>query len=118
VIGGRTTFLWGNLDAHEVFDPITEKWEIRAPLPTPRGGLAAAVLKNKIYVFGGEQPSDTFKENEIYNVETNEWVKGPSLPTSRHGLAAVTLGDQINVISGGPTPGGSYSSKNEIFSID
>ena len=34
----------------------------------------------------------------------------------RHGLAAVPHGARIYVLSGGPRPGGSYSTANEVFS--
>jgi hypothetical protein len=37
------------------------------------------------------------------------------MPTPRHGLAAVAEGGRVYVISGGPRPGGSFSSVNEVF---
>jgi hypothetical protein len=37
-----------------------------------RGGLASATAVNEtIYVFGGEQPSGTFNNNEKYDPDTN-----------------------------------------------
>jgi len=37
------------------------------------------------------------------------------MPTARHGLGAVAVGERIYVVSGGPTPGGSASARNEVF---
>jgi hypothetical protein len=37
------------------------------------------------------------------------------MPTARHGLGAVAIGGRMFVIAGGPTPGGSSSPANEIF---
>jgi hypothetical protein len=37
------------------------------------------------------------------------------MPTARHGLGAAVFGRSIYVISGGPKPGASFSSVNEIF---
>jgi len=37
------------------------------------------------------------------------------MPTARHGLGSAVLDQRFYVISGGPTPGGSYSDRNEIF---
>jgi hypothetical protein len=37
------------------------------------------------------------------------------MPTARHGLGSAILDQRFYVISGGPTPGGSYSDRNEIF---
>jgi hypothetical protein len=37
------------------------------------------------------------------------------LPTARHGLGAAVIGNSIYVISGGPKPGATFSSANEMF---
>ena len=39
------------------------------------------------------------------------------MPTARHGLVAVAKDNKIYVIGGGPNPGGSSSSANEIFLV-
>lgn len=36
-----------------VYDPKTDRWEALPPLPTPRHGLGASALGNRIHVFGG-----------------------------------------------------------------
>jgi hypothetical protein len=51
----------------------------------------------------------------MYDPMSNAWVPRAPMPTPRHGLAAVTIGDRIHVISGGPRPGGTFSSANEVF---
>ncbi|MGH7240332.1 MAG: hypothetical protein ACREHG_09770, partial [Candidatus Saccharimonadales bacterium] len=40
-----------------------------------------------------------------------------SMPTARHGLGSAVVQGRIHVISGGPTPGGSFSDLNEVFTI-
>jgi N-acetylneuraminic acid mutarotase len=84
-------------------------------MPSKRGGLTSAVVNDTIYVFGGEEPSGTFNNNEKYNPKTNTWTSTQSMPTSRHGLAAAAVDDKIYVIGGGPEPGGSQTDLNEIF---
>jgi N-acetylneuraminic acid mutarotase len=100
---------------NEEYDPQADRWRTRAPMPTPRSGIAAAALNGRIFVFGGESPSGTFGETESYEPVKNEWRSWTPMPTARHGLGAAVLGRQIYVPSGGPTPGGSYSSANEVF---
>lgn len=39
------------------------------------------------------------------------------MPTTRHGLGAAVFGNSIYVISGGPQPGTSFSSVNEVFTL-
>ncbi len=38
---------------NEVYDPKTNSWEAQPPMPTPRHGIAAAVLNDKIHIPGG-----------------------------------------------------------------
>ncbi len=80
--------------------------------------LASPVNNSDIYVFGGEEPSKTFDNNEKYDAKTNKWTSEPPMPTARHGLAAVYIQDnKIYVIGGGPQPGLSVSGANEIFHV-
>jgi hypothetical protein len=37
------------------------------------------------------------------------------MPTGRHGLGSAAVQGHIHVISGGPTPGGSFSNVHEVF---
>lgn len=84
-------------------------------MPTARGGLASTVLNNKIYVFGGEAPSGTFKENESYDPSSNSWKKEEPMLNGRHGLGAVPVGGSVYVLGGGKRPGLSVSGLNEVF---
>jgi N-acetylneuraminic acid mutarotase len=43
------------IDAMLVYDPATQTWERRSPLPTARGALAVAAIGNLIYAAGGER---------------------------------------------------------------
>jgi N-acetylneuraminic acid mutarotase len=86
-------------------------------MPSKRGGLASAEVNETIYVFGGEEPTGTFDNNEKYDPATNKWTSDATMPTARHGLVAVSTDNKIYVIGGGPEPGGSGSNLNEIFRI-
>jgi N-acetylneuraminic acid mutarotase len=115
-IGGRVDGSYArNLDAHEVYEPARNAWTARPRLPTPRSGIAAAVLGRRIFVFGGEAPAGTFGQVEAYDGDGDRWSNHAPMPTPRHGLAAVPHGGRIYVLSGGPRPGGSYSTVNEVF---
>ena len=84
-------------------------------MPTARSGIAAAALGGRIFVFGGESVRGTFDQTESYDPATDRWETLTPMPTPRHGLGAAVLGESIYVISGGPEPGGSFSSANEVF---
>jgi N-acetylneuraminic acid mutarotase len=126
VIGGRISDSLENISVNEAYDPVQDRWittNLEA-MPSERSGIAAAAAvslanSSNIYVFGGEEPSKTFNNNEKYDARTNQWTSEPPMPTSRHGLAAVYTEEdgKIYVIGGGPQPGLSVSNANEIFHV-
>jgi hypothetical protein len=110
--GGRTDGNYSrNLAPNEAYDPATNPWEQRAPMPTARSGIAAQVLEGRIFVFGGEAPAGTYQA-EAYEPEA---TAGPAIRvcrTARHGLGATVVAGRIYVVSGGSTPGDSVSVVN------
>lgn len=114
-VGGRKASLTANLATLEVYDPATDSWSLGPDLPTPRGGIACAVLSGKLYVFGGEASTKTFDATEVFDPKTNTWSRVQSMPTSRHGLGAAVVDNKIYVLAGGKRPGLSVTGTNEVF---
>jgi N-acetylneuraminic acid mutarotase len=118
-IGGRLQLAYArNLAVNEAYDPTTDRWTRKADMPTPRSGITAAVLGERIYVLGGESPQGTFATNEEYTPMTDSWRPMAPMPTARHGLGSAVVGRQLYVLAGGPEPGGSFSDRNEVFTLD
>lgn len=115
-IGGRLNGDYRrNLSVTERYDPVTDQWKRVTDLPTARSGITASVVGRRIYVFGGESGEGTFRENEAYDPAGDAWQPMAPMPTGRHGLGSAVLRGHIYVIGGGPTPGGSFSDLNEVF---
>jgi N-acetylneuraminic acid mutarotase len=115
-IGGRLNGDYRrNLSVTELYDPITDQWKRVADLPTARSGITAAEVGGRIYVFGGEGGEGTFSENEVYDPARDAWQGMVPMPTARHGLGSAVVQGRIYIIGGGPTPGGSFSDLNEVF---
>ena len=55
-IGGRKLSLLQNLASFECYDPGRDAWQAMPDIPTARGGIGAAVVGDRIFVLGGEQP--------------------------------------------------------------
>src|SRR5207253_99931 len=71
VAGGRP----GSQTCLEVYDPATNTWTQKAPMPTGRSGIAGAVVANCLYIFGGEgnssDPYGIFHQVEAYDPATD-----------------------------------------------
>ena len=71
-------------------------------MPTPRHGLAAAVLDGKIYVVGGSNGSAPSGALEVYDPAQNSWRRRASMPTARVFLAAAALDGKLYAMGGSP----------------
>jgi len=65
------------LAVNEVYDPETDSWSTKTPIPTTSSGPTSATINNKIYVISGYK-SDL---NQIYDPESDTWSQGPPIPT-------------------------------------
>ncbi len=86
----------------EVYDPGTNTWSARRPMPVIFfGGAAVAPGNGKIYTLGGVLSGNVVQE---YDPLADSWTLRRPMPTPRYGLAAVALGGKIYAIGGsGPS---------------
>jgi hypothetical protein len=118
VVGGRTGGIGSNLDAAEVYDATDDRWRTLPPMPTARGGSAAAATTNGFVVsVGGEEESGTFADAEALDVTRERWLSLPPTPTARHGLGVVAVGTVVYAIAGGETPGLSVTGTVEAIDV-
>jgi hypothetical protein len=118
-IGGSTASGWApsippsaaygdiNLDAfvgtNEEYDPISNTWTYKTPMPTPRIAFATTVYQNKIYCIGGRNRAGDLDGgytaiNEVYDPLTDTWETKSSMPAQAGWLIANTVGNRIYVI--------------------
>ena len=90
------------------------RWEVKADLPSPRFGQAAAVYENQIILIGGETGNEVTTSTESYNPETDLWSPLASKPTAVTDIQAAALGGKIYV-PGGRTSSGEVTNILEIF---
>ena len=86
-------------------------------LRTPRGGIAAATVRGRIVVVGGEEASGTIREVELYDPRTRRWSRIADLPTPRHGLGAVSRRGRVYAIEGGDSPGFAFTNAIEALTL-
>jgi N-acetylneuraminic acid mutarotase len=111
VIGGTTGpgETWGSsliTGATEVYDPETDTWQTKTSMPTPRQGLEANVVTDRIYLIGGVRYvggyiHPGFDENEVYDPATDSWITKAPLPTAVWGYSSAVVDNKIYLIGGG-----------------
>ena len=86
---------------NEVYDPKTDTWQTKAPMPTIRYGISANVVNGKIYLIGGKNASGWIDGvNEVYDPETNSWTTKASMPTPVYYYASTVVDNKIYIIGG------------------
>jgi N-acetylneuraminic acid mutarotase len=90
-----------------------------ARMPTPRGGVAASVVRQKVYVLGGEGnaevESGVFGEVEVYDTRKDRWASAGSMRIPRHGTYAVGVGKRVYVPGGGVRQSGAPVLDFDVF---
>ena len=84
-----------------VIEELDKNWIAKAPMPTARYALAAAVVNDKIYAIGGRSDNGAFlSTNEEYDPSTNTWTTKAPMPTAKAVLAAAVVNNKIYAIGG------------------
>jgi N-acetylneuraminic acid mutarotase len=101
VVGGGPDDNVADSDLY-VYDPATDQWSARAPMPTPRQHLASCALSGKLLAVGGWSGAGkpTTTAAELYDPAVDRWARLPDLPTARGGLGASALGQTCYVVGG------------------
>lgn len=103
------------LDVNEVYDPATNTWEKRSPMPTARNHAASGMVNDKIYIIAGRlgaafitRASNTDIVEE-YDPATDQWgALKASMPTARSAVSWGTYKGKIYVAGGEERSGGPW----------
>jgi N-acetylneuraminic acid mutarotase len=82
-------------DVNEAYDPATNTWVEKAPMPPPNwlDSFGIAVYKSKIYCIGGPA-------NNVYDTAKDTWEIKTPMPTPRRWLDANVVDGKIYLIGG------------------
>ncbi len=112
-IGGMTSgsdFWSGMHNTVEVYDPVTNTWTTKAPMPTARLWFSTSLVDGKIYAIGGALVTkEMLSTVEVYDPETDVWTTKTPMPTPRMSHASAVIDGIIYVFGGGTlsaVPGG------------
>lgn len=88
------------VDLHHSYDPKTNTWTARAPMPDRKGWPAIAVYRDKIYLFGGDNQAidrSMTTTSWVYDPRTDTYEDVAPLPHPRSYCCAVSVGDYIYI---------------------
>jgi N-acetylneuraminic acid mutarotase len=91
---------------NEEYDPATNTWKTRAPMPTARNHFLTAAVGGKIYTIGGRlgstfiTRSSNTEVTEEYDIAQDLWRTRAQMPTARSGVAGGVYNGKIYVAGG------------------
>ncbi len=91
-----------SVDWHLVYDPSTDRYTRRQPMPLARDHVGIVTVNNRLHVIGGRV--DTFHTNSnlhhAYDAKTDNWTFLAPIPTARSGHGTVWYRDRIFCMGG------------------
>ena len=112
VIGGldRSGGSLVSLAANEVYDPSTDTWQVKKPLPSPRSFVSTAAVDSTVYAIGGIHdgfhPDFGTSTVYAYDTGTDSWTQRANMLQPRYAASpGVVDGIIYNV-------GGNHTEKN------
>ena len=105
-MAGGKIFIWGGIAGGrltattEMYDPKTDTWTTKAPMPGPRMFAKGAEVAGKLYAVGGIQPPG---RNQVpllhaYDPKTDVWSVKASMPEKRDGYRVGAANGRVYVI--------------------
>lgn len=132
VVGGFSEPTHGNMltfatsKTVEEYDPATDHWTTKAPLPIELHHAGAVAYNDQLYVIGGFTKSFLSVWHPIPNVhrydpKTDEWTELAPMPTARGALAVAEVEGKLYAIGGyngteNPDPVEVYSLNTDSWS--
>jgi N-acetylneuraminic acid mutarotase len=121
--GGSTSSGAGSYyNKNEAYNPLSDTWTLKAPMPTPREATATTDGSN-IYVIGGFNYTyngwgiySYLNKNEVYSPATNTWKIETPLPSRRHYVAVGYVKGKVYAIGGNNNSG--PLALNEAFDLN
>lgn len=89
----------------EMYDPVTDRWTSKAPMPVGLHHVGIGVAGGRLYVIGGYSKSGLSVWNPVatvyaYDPTTDSWTERASMPTARGALSVTEHDGKLYAIGG------------------
>ncbi|XP_049788546.1 kelch-like protein 18 isoform X2 [Schistocerca nitens] len=98
-VGGLTK-TGDSLSTVEVFDPIVGRWQLAEAMSMLRSRVGVAVMRNRLYAFGGYNGSERLSTVEVFDPQKRVWNKVSPMHCRRSAVGAAALNDCLYVCGG------------------
>lgn len=98
-VGGLTK-AGDSLSTVEVFDPLVGRWQMAEAMSMLRSRVGVAVMKNRLYAFGGYNGSERLSTVEEFDPVKRVWNKVSPMCFKRSAVGAAALNDKLYVCGG------------------
>jgi N-acetylneuraminic acid mutarotase len=104
VVNGKIYVFGGSnktalLSTVQMYDPATNIWVTKQPIPNAVCEIVVGTVNGKIYVIGGYDGNATNRVQE-YDPQANTWTQKATMPTSRSVLSGSVINGKIYVTCG------------------
>ncbi len=97
---GDSNSIWTPRDTVEAYDPVTNSWETKEKMPTPRTGFGVSVQNEDVLVTGGYAGDDLITSSIFFDTINNAWYPTTDLPYETDSFAYVTIGNEFYLFGG------------------
>jgi len=128
LIGGKryssASPFYGETNINEVYDPTSDTWTTKSPIPIAVEGYGSAAIDSKIYILGGSRylsssgSSTSISNNQVYDAQNDNWTSAAVLPEgASYGATATTEGFMAPILTYfiGGLIDGQNSGETQIF---
>lgn len=99
--GGNGSIFFNDVQA---YDPATDTWGVRDPMPMSRAYAVAAALNGKIYLIGGHVGAGGPNAPTLeYDPIADIWIEKAAMPTPRINPGVAVLNGKFYVVGGAAT---------------
>lgn len=97
-------------NANEVYDPSTDTWETKEPMPTNRSQSEANVVNGKIHLIADDA-------HYVYDIATDSWTTRKAMPFSdpAYIVKSTVFHDKIYILGGNETQ--IYDAESDTWSL-
>ena len=102
IAGGNASLGPAQLDTAEIYDPVSDSFELTGKLSKKKSGHTATLLKNgKVLIAGGTDYYSAFSNAELFDPKTGKFTSTGDLTQARWEHTAVLLQDGTVLLIGG-----------------